>query len=344
MKALARSYVWWPSLDADIERKVKGCDQCQLYQSAPAAAPLHPWEWPGRPWHRLHIDYAGPYHGEMFLVVIDAYSKWLEAHLMKSTTSTATIEKLRAIFATHGLPVMVVSDNGTNFTSKEFQEFMKRNSIKHIRVSPYHPASNGQAQRAVRVFKEGMEKMKEGTIITRLSRFLFNYRITPHTTTGVAPAELLMKRRLRTHLDPVQPRMEEHVIGKKFQQKSTHDQHAKERVFNAGNQVFVKDFRKPKTWLSGTIVKRTGPVSAEIRLEDGQTIRRHFDHIRLRTTTTGERRAEVMDDDISTPMRDIPFPELPEVVHPVEDRPPVRRQPAREHRIPQHLYDYELGN
>lgn len=146
--------------------------------------------------------------------------------------------------------------------------------------------------------------MKEGTIRTRLSRFLFNYRITPHTTTGVAPAEMLMKRRLRTHLDLVQPKVEEQVMDKQFQQKLAHDQHAKERVFNAGDQVFVRDFRKPKTWLCGTIVKRTGPVSAEIELEDGQTIRRHFDHMRIRATITEDRRTDEADD-ILPPVREM---------------------------------------
>ena len=63
MKALARSYVWWPGLDQDIVKKVKSCDECQAHQSTPAEAPLHPREWPGLPWSRLHIDYAGPYKG-----------------------------------------------------------------------------------------------------------------------------------------------------------------------------------------------------------------------------------------------------------------------------------------
>ena len=112
-------------MDQEIVKKVKGCDKCQSNQRAPAEAPLHPWEWPGLPWSRIHFDYAGPYKGEMFLVVMDAYSKWLEVHRMKSITSTATIEKLREMFATHGLPATVVSDNGSNFTSSEFQEFMK---------------------------------------------------------------------------------------------------------------------------------------------------------------------------------------------------------------------------
>lgn len=201
MKALARSYVWWPGLDQDIVKKVKSCDECQAHQSTPAEAPLHPWEWPGLPWSRLHVDYAGPYKGEMFLIVIDAYSKWLEVHCMKSTTSNATIEKLREIFATHGLPATLVSDNGSNFTSSEFEEFMKRNGIKHIKVAPYHPASNGLAERAVRVFKEGFEKMGEGSIQTKISRFLLRYRTTPHSTTGVPPSEVLMKRKLHTQLD-----------------------------------------------------------------------------------------------------------------------------------------------
>ena len=210
----------------------------------------------------------------MFLVVIDAYPKWLEAHLINSTTSHATIEKLRDIFAMHGLPITVVSDNGPNFTSHEFQQFLEGNGIKHVTVSPYHPASNGQ------VFKVGIEKMEEGTMRTKLSRFLLKYRITPHTTNGVAPAELLMKRRLRTHLDQIQSRVVERVEDKQWHQKKAHDQHAKERIIETGDHVFVRDFRKPKAWLEGVVLKLTGPVSAQIRLENGQTMRRHLDHIR----------------------------------------------------------------
>ena len=242
MKALARSYVWWPGLDQDIVKKVKGCNKCQADQKTPAEAPLHPWEWPGLPWSRIHVDYADPYKGEMFLVVIDAYSKWLEVHCMKSTTSSATIEKLREIFAIHGLPATLVSDNGSNFTSSEFEEFMKRNGIKHIKVAPYHPASNGLAERAVRVFKEGFKKMGEGSIQTKLSRFLLSYRTTPHSTTGVPPAELLMKRKLRTQLDRLYPNVADRVRSKQSKQKAAHDYHAKERILDEGQAVYVKDF------------------------------------------------------------------------------------------------------
>ena len=159
----------------------------------------------------------------------------------------------------HGLPITVVSDNGPNFTSHEFQQFLKGNGIKHVTVSPYHPVSNGQAERAVRFFKEGIEKMEEGTMRTKLSRFW----ITPHTTTGVAPAELLMKRRLRTHLDQIQPRVVERVEDKQWHQKKAHDQHAKGRSIETGDHVFVRDFWKPKAWLEGVVLKLTGPVPQE---------------------------------------------------------------------------------
>ena len=107
---------------------------------------------------------------------------------MNTSTSSATIENLRMAFATHGLPEIVVTDNGSNFVSKEFEEFLKQNGIRHIRTAPYHPASNGQAERAIQTFKEGMKKMSGGNVETRVSRFLARYRITPQTSTGVSPA------------------------------------------------------------------------------------------------------------------------------------------------------------
>ena len=71
------------------------------------------------------------------------YSKWIEMSIVNSATSVVTIQKLRCMFSTHGLPRVVVSDNGSVFTSSEFQQFMAKNGIHHIRTAPYHPASNG---------------------------------------------------------------------------------------------------------------------------------------------------------------------------------------------------------
>ena len=153
MKALAKSIVCWPGLDAEIEDKVKSCSDCQSNQKSPAAAPLHPWGYPSHPWACLHVDHAGPFLGKQFLIVVAAYSKWFVAKPVPSVSSHSTISVLRSIFTTHGLPEIIVSDNGTAFTSMEFAEFTRRNGIRHNFTAPYHPSSNGLAERAVQTMK-----------------------------------------------------------------------------------------------------------------------------------------------------------------------------------------------
>ncbi len=143
MKSLARSFVWWPGLDKGVESKVKLCAPCQQNRKLPATVPIQPWERPKRPWTRLHIDYAGPLH------VVDAFLKWLDVKLIKRATSSSA---LRSIFVTHSIPALLVSDNGSVFTSDEFKDFLKQKSIRHNTSAPYHPASNGLAERNVQTF------------------------------------------------------------------------------------------------------------------------------------------------------------------------------------------------
>ena len=116
----------------------------------------------------------------------------MEVKPVTAATSTVTIEHLRSIFATHGLPEMLVTDNGSVFTSEEFRTFTKQNGIRHSTSAPYHPASNGLAERSVQTFKNFMKKCTDGSIEARVSRFLLQYRVTPQTTTGISPAEMLM--------------------------------------------------------------------------------------------------------------------------------------------------------
>ena len=149
MRSLARSYVWWPYIDKDIDLVVKTCYECQQTRHSPPVAPLHPWEWPHRPWTRVHIDYAGPVEGKMLLVVIDAHSKWVDVAAVTSAASSITIEKLRGVFATHGIPDVIVSDNGTVFTSDEFETFLRLNGIRHVRSAPYHPSTDDLAERTI---------------------------------------------------------------------------------------------------------------------------------------------------------------------------------------------------
>ena len=131
MKALARSYVWWPKIDVDIERMVSLCKVCQSMRSNPPSAPVHPWTFPSHPWSHLHLDFEGPVAGRMYLVLVDAYSKYPEVVKMNTTTSSATISVLREVFSTQGLPEILLSYNGLQFTTSEFQEFCAQNGIRH---------------------------------------------------------------------------------------------------------------------------------------------------------------------------------------------------------------------
>ncbi|CAC5387447.1 unnamed protein product [Mytilus coruscus] len=237
--------VWWPNMDAEIEQTVRACHKCQVNRHAPPEAPMHPWEWPSKPWSRIHIDYAGPLYGKMFLVCVDAHSKYLDVHVVNSATSANTIEKLRTMFAIHGLPENIVSDNGTPFASQEFQDFVQRNGIKHIRSSPYQPSTNGLAERAVQTFKEGMKKVTEGSIETRMAKFLFT-----------------------------------RVQQKQQRQKQSHDKTAQVRNFNVGDSVYILSHNREAKWITGTLIKRTGPVSFVIELNDGRTVKRHQNQIR----------------------------------------------------------------
>ncbi|XP_058862566.1 uncharacterized protein K02A2.6-like [Acipenser ruthenus] len=157
MKVLARSYLWWPGLMADIERTVQSCRTCMVVRKMPAVAPLHPWKWPTRVWQRIHIDFAEK-DKEHFLVVIDSHSKWLEVFHMSTTTATRTIEVRRGLFASYGLPEEVVSDNGPQFISTEFEKCIKWNGIQQTLVPAYHPASNRAAERSVQTLKQALLK------------------------------------------------------------------------------------------------------------------------------------------------------------------------------------------
>ncbi|XP_014667918.1 PREDICTED: uncharacterized protein K02A2.6-like [Priapulus caudatus] len=348
MKSLACNYVWWPSIDSDLE--VKSCISCQVNRSRPAKAPLHPWEYAANPWSRIHVDFAGPFLGHMFLVIADSHTKWLEVFMMQKITSQKTVEKLRFCFATHGLPDCIVSDNGPTFTSEEFAMFISANGIRHTFTAPYHPSSNGLAERAVQSFKEGMKRMQTDSLQTRLTRWLANYRLTPHSTTGRSPAELLLRRRPKSRLDLVHPRTSTRVKEKQKTQKQQHNQHVQDRSFNPGDSVMARNFANGPTWLPGNLLRRIGPLSFTAQLQDGRIVRRHQDHLQC----TGNLDAPAVPEQVEDPANP-EFPVLPEVTSrevPREDPPlpalsaaealaaapeaapggPVAGQPASPHR------------
>ena len=162
---LSQLHVWWPGISKYIESTVR---ECQLQQSVPPVAPLQPWSWPTSPWTRLHLYYAGTFEGKM---LIDANSKWMEAIHTSTATSTVVIKELREKFAQFGIPQTIVIDNGFCFTSAEFESFLSSNGIHHLTTAPYHPASNGLAERAVQIINKSLKKNKNIFVLVHLVHY-----------------------------------------------------------------------------------------------------------------------------------------------------------------------------
>ena len=133
-KALARSYLWFPKIDKEIENMCKSCNHCLITRSSPPKS-VAPWPKCSEPFTTIHIDHFN-LRDHNFLVIIDYYSKWIDAYLVKNLSSETTIEKLRECFARFGLPVTIVSDNGTSLVSDEIEHFFHNNGIKHVKTPP----------------------------------------------------------------------------------------------------------------------------------------------------------------------------------------------------------------
>ena len=164
-------------------------------------------------------------------LMVDAYCNWIEVHEVNTAASSVTTDKMQTVFATHGIPELLVTDSGSAFTSAEFSAFLSRNGICHVTSAHYHPATKGLAERAAQTFKLAMKKQSSGSLKSCLARFLFTYRLLPHSTIGRSLAEMLMNRRPHSVLDQLRPDVTEVVRHSQEGQKSHHDSHAHSRVF-----------------------------------------------------------------------------------------------------------------
>ena len=280
MKALARGYIWWPKIDVDLENVTKSCDKCLQARPNPKLVPLHPWERPGRAWERVHIDFAGPFMNDMFLIVVDAYSKWPEVVRMNTTTSSATINVLRTIFSRYGYPEQLVSDNGPQFSSLDFNNFLQANGIRHITSAPWHPASNGLAERFVQTFKNAMTAMRgENSLQANLDKFLIMYRNTPHSVTNECPSVLFIGRKTRMCLDLLCPTLLEDSICEPSLQ--TDDNSRPQKGFCVGDKVAVKDYRGKTRWATGVVVSCVGNVMYNVQIAPNIIWKRHVDQMML---------------------------------------------------------------
>lgn len=277
MKKCARSYVWWPGMDKVIEETVRQCRECQATQKSPPKAPIPTWDRPQTAWNTVHVDFAGPLLGRTYLVVVDAYTKWVEVRHVTQATSAAVIDVLRSLFATFGIPRKVISDNGKAFISNEIKQFYASNGIQAATSPAYHPATNGQAERYVAELKRALLKDADKSIQCRLARFLYRQHTTIHTTTGMTPARAMFGRELLCPLD---------LLKRETDKRSPESQEAlqKSRRFAIGDRVLIRQFLKKPDWIEGEILRRVGPRSWLVKSDQGK-VRRHLNHMRKTSQT-----------------------------------------------------------
>lgn len=266
-KALLREKVWFPCMDKMVETKVKACLPCQIVTPVYTREPLQMSVLPDNPFDEISIDFAYV-DGENLLLVIDDFSRFPFVEPVSSTSASAVIPKLDQLFATFGTPRVVKSDNGPPFNGDEFAKFARVLGFRHRKVTPLWPRANGEVERFVKTLKkcikaaktEGRNWRKELQVILR------NYRTTPHATTGVAPAVLLLKRAVRNklpqanHVDPVSEIVRKHDSAQKLKIKAHADNknYVKPCDINLGESVLVK---RPFTVSKGATVYDPTPMT-----------------------------------------------------------------------------------
>ena len=277
-KRRARESVYWPGLNKNIETFVSKCETCQKHQSKQCKEPMVIPEMPASPWYKVGMDL---FHlkGKDYLVVIDYFSNYPEMALLPNITSGSVIIHTKSIFARHGIPHIVVSDNGPCFSSREWKKFAEQYEFHHVTSSPLYAQSNGQAEKGVHILKQLLKKAEDSNSDPYLA--LLSYRASP-LQSGHSPAELLMNRKIRTTLPSYsnkrktkkQAKLENKLQKQKMKQKIFYDESAKPLPsLTSNDSVRLED---AEGWTTkGTVLQEIAPRSFTVRTEDGQVLRRN---------------------------------------------------------------------
>ncbi|XP_063357872.1 uncharacterized protein K02A2.6-like [Cydia amplana] len=259
-KMLMRGYCWWPNMNEDVERVVASCNICQSSRNFTNVSPPVSWKKCENVFERVHVDFFMK-NSVTYLLIVDSTSKWLDVHIMNGTSASQVIEKLCRTFAIIGIPVYLVSDNGPPFSSEQFVQFLKNNGCVPLKSPPYHPESNGMAERTVQTAKQALNRLlveHESRPSFRqellLQNFLFTYRNSPNST-GMSPNEMLFKYKPRTRFELIKP---SNALSKKVIKNNNLDKQV--LTFKEGEKVWAKNLKEGKGWTKAIIVKILSPV------------------------------------------------------------------------------------
>jgi transposase InsO family protein len=291
-KLRLRQKVWWPKIDHDAEKLCRSCRGCQVVGPYSPPEPMQRVEPPTGPWQDLAIDLLGPLpNGENILVVVDYYSRYYEIAIMRSTTARKVVEALAPMIARHGVPFSIKSDNGPQFVSGEFSEFLRTYGIEHRRSPPLWPQANGEVEAQNRSLVKTLKiaQIEGKDMREELTKFLMAYRSTPQITTGQSPAKLLFGRELKTKLPELRcdrSILNEEVRDKDWEKKLGEKQYADARrgakpsSLKSGDEVLIRNETKhnklaPNFEPESVVVKRKEGNEVVVETQEGVEKRRN---------------------------------------------------------------------
>ena len=287
-KRRARDIIFWPRMNDQIDAVVScKCKTCQEHQMSNQKEPMMQTPMPTRPWQMVATDLF-QWEQKDYMVVVDYYSRYVEIAKMEETRSQTIVNHTKSIFARHGIPTTVRSDNGPQYTAKESKLFAQQWKFEHQTSSPYYPKANGLAEKAVQIVKRLLSLAKQNGKDPYLS--LLECRNTPVDNVA-SPAQILMSRRLRSHLQITDSQLQPQVINPERMQKKLEEKQAKQkRYYDRGSRQLpvVREGEKIRVqlqnkWKPAVMTKKLEtPRSYIVQTSTGQKLRRNRHHIRKR--------------------------------------------------------------
>ena len=297
-KDLLREKVWFPNIENMVKHTVDRCIPCQAVGKQTTPEPLAMTDMRTGPWETVHLDFYGPLpSGDYLLVVLDRYSRFPEVEIVKSTKASVVILRLDKIFATHGIPNIVKTDNGPPFNGEEYSRYLTALEITPKFSTPFWPQGNAEAERFMQPLGKILRtaKAKNRPWQQELNRFLLQYRTTPHTTTGVPPAELMFNRAVKGKLPILHKKnivnrhreARQNEASKKDYHKRYADsrRNAKKSTIEVGDCVLVRQQRREKLTAYFNEVPYTVTHRYHSRItarnKNGHSVTRNASHFKL---------------------------------------------------------------
>ncbi|XP_062710558.1 uncharacterized protein K02A2.6-like isoform X1 [Aedes albopictus] len=294
IKQLARRCVFWFGLDADIEKFVKSCTICNEMTAVTKPAKYSQWIPTTKPFSRIHADFFH-FDKKIFLLVVDSYTKWLELeHMAYGTDAKKVIKIFLKIFARFGLPDVLVTDGGPPFNSELFVKFFEKQGITVMKSPPYHPESNGQAERMVRLIKDVFKKfirdpeMKKLDAEEQIAYFLINYRNTCLGANDKFPSEKLLSYKPKVLLDLIHPKSNfKKNLTTSLDETQKVEQGKNEMsdpfaCMKFGDLIYYRNNNKTdiRKWLPAKFIKRTSSNILQVSL-GGRVVLAHKRQLKL---------------------------------------------------------------